>query len=122
MDEGMQLLYYMKGFTIYMNDKNYDLFFNQEDEETTLLTVTDADGNDLDVEPIANMEIEELNKEYIATFQINATTGEREEELLLFRYSENEDGEPILEGIDDDEELTSVSAAFMQYFQSQLQS
>lgn len=105
-----------------MNDKNYDLFFNQEGEEVTLLTVTDAEGNDLDVEPIANMEIEELNKEYIATFQINATTGEREEELLLFRYYENEDGEPILEGIDDEEELTSVSAAFMQYFQSELQS
>lgn len=105
-----------------MNNKNYDLFFNQEGEETTLLTVTDAEGNDLDVEPIASMEINELNKEYIATIPINVATGEREEELLLFRYYENEAGEPILEGIDDTEELSSVSAAFMQYFQSELQS
>lgn len=105
-----------------MNNKNYDLFFNQNGDEKTLLSITDANGTEFDVEPMAAMEIEELGKEYIAVLPVDESSGYSTNELLLLIYTESEDGEPILEGIEDTEELTTVSTAFMQYFQSQLQS
>ena len=36
--------------------------------------------------------------------------------MILFRYSEDEEGNPEFEGITDDEELQSVASAFEQYF------
>ena len=64
MGEGCGLFYIIwKDLLIIMNKKNQDLFFNEDREETILLTITDANGTEFDVEPIANMEIEELNKE-----------------------------------------------------------
>ena len=104
-----------------MNKKNQDLFFNEDREETILLTITDANGTEFDVEPIANMEIEELNKEYIAVLPVDESSGYSTTEMLLLIYTEDEDGNPILEGIYDADELTAVSTAFTQFFQSQLQ-
>lgn len=99
-----------------MNTKNKNLFFNESDDETVIVTIAPETSEEFDVEIIAAMEIEELSKEYVAVLPINPTEEMPEDELILFRYSEDEEGNPEFEGITDDEELQSVASAFEQYF------
>ena len=99
-----------------MNTKNKNLFFNESDDETVIVTIAPETSEEFDVEIIAAMEIEELSKEYVAVLPINPTEEMPEDELILFRYSEDEEGNPEFEGIEDDEELQSVATAFEQYF------
>ena len=49
-----------------MNDKNNALFFNEDNDFNAVITLTDEDGNDMDMEAVAALEIHELGKEYIA--------------------------------------------------------
>ena len=100
----------------YMNAKNKDLFFNENDDETVIVTIAPETSEEFDVEIIASMEIEELSREYVAVLPINPTEELPEDELILFRYSEDEEGNPEFEGITDDDELQSVASAFEQYF------
>lgn len=99
-----------------MNTKNKNLFFNESDDETVIVTIAPETSEEFDVEIIASLEIEELEKEYVAVLPINPNEDLPEDELILFRYSEDEDGNPEFEGITDDEELQSVASAFEQYF------
>ena len=48
-----------------MNDKNNALFFNEDNDFNAVITLTDEDGNDMDMEAVAALEIHELGKEYI---------------------------------------------------------
>ena len=99
-----------------MNTKNKNLFFNESDDETVIVTIAPETSEEFDVEIIAALEIEELEKEYVAVLPINPNEDIPEDELILFRYSEDEEGNPEFEGITDDEELQSVASAFEQYF------
>lgn len=99
-----------------MNTKNKNLFFNESDDETVIVTIAPETSEEFDVEIIAALEIEELDKEYVAVLPIKPTDDIPEDELILFRYSEDEEGNPEFEGITDDEELQSVASAFEQYF------
>ena len=99
-----------------MNTKNKNLFFNESDDETVIVTIAPETREEFDVEIIAALEIEELEKEYVAVLPINPNEDIPEDELILFRYSEDEEGNPEFEGITDDEELQSVASAFEQYF------
>lgn len=99
-----------------MNDTNKKLFFNEADDETVVITISPEGSEEFDVEIIASMEIDELSQEYIAAMPISSTDEISDDELILFRYSEDEDGNPEFEGITDDEELESVASAFEQYF------
>ena len=75
-----------------MNAKNKDLFFNENDDETVIVTIAPETSEEFDVEIIASMEIEELSREYVAVLPINPTEELPEDELILFRYSEDEEG------------------------------
>ena len=99
-----------------MNDTNKKLFFNESDDETVVITISPEGSEEFDVEIIASMEIDELSQEYIAAMPTHSTDEISDDELILFRYSEDEDGNPEFEGITDDEELESVAAAFERYF------
>ena len=44
-----------------MNDKNQKLLFSDSDEETVVITLTDEDGQDVDAEIMAALEIEEFS-------------------------------------------------------------
>lgn len=100
-----------------MNAKNTDLFFNEDNEETALLTLTDEEGNDFDTELIAAIEIEELEKEYVAALPVEPNKDFEEGEALLLIYSEDENGDPIFAPIEDPEEFEIVSQAFQQFFE-----
>ena len=117
-----------------MNSKNKNLFFNESDDEIVVVTIAPGTSDEFDVEIIAAVEIistdlgedvvddvfnalvEELAQEYVAVLPIEPTEDMPEDELILLKYSEDEDGNPEFEGITDDEELESVASAFEQYF------
>jgi Uncharacterized protein conserved in bacteria len=104
----------MEGF---MNDRNRDLFFNDDNEATVAITLTDEDGNDVEAQILAVIEIEELGKEYAAVLPLDIQEDEADEmEALIFVYSEDEDGNPVFESLDDAEEYEIVSSVFNQFF------
>lgn len=99
-----------------MNDRNTDLFFGDEDD--VLLTLTDEDGNDVDAQIIAAFEIEELSAEYIAVLEVNENHEVENGEVIVLRYSEDEDGDPVIDSIDDEDEYEIVTEAFRQLVES----
>lgn len=95
-----------------MNDKNNALFFNEDNDFNAVITLTDEDGNDMDMEAVAALEIHELGKEYIAVVPTEPNDEFEDGEVLLLIYSEDADGNPVFESLDDPEEFEIASAAF----------
>lgn len=98
-----------------MNDRNRELLFGDSDM-TAVITLTDENGNDVDTEVIASMEVEELGKEFIAVLPQDTKEGE-EAEAMILQYSEDEKGDPVFAPIEDEEEFEIVSEAFNQVFE-----
>lgn len=113
------LLFSKRNEEVIMNAKNYDLFFNEDADETTLITLTDEDGNSFDTEIIAAIEIEELEKEYVAALPTEPNKDFEEGEVLLLIYTEDANGDPDFAPVEDEEEFEIVSAAFEQFFEEE---
>lgn len=101
-----------------MNSKNKEFFFGGEEDEVAVITLTEADGTSLAVEIMANLEIEEFNKEYIAALPVEPTAKHPANNLIVLVYSEDEEGNPLFSGVTDSQELKEVSDIFMEYFSS----
>ena len=86
------------------NDNNMDM----EQEEMTV-TLTLDDGSEL--ECVVLTIFEAGNRDYIALLPSEGIEAE-EGEVYLYRYSEDTDGNPNLDNIEDDEEYEIVSDAF----------
>ena len=80
-----------------MNDKNNALFFNEDNDFNAVITLTDEDGNDMDMEAVAALEIHELGKEYIAVVPTEPNDEFEDGEVLLLIYSEDADGNPVFD-------------------------
>ena len=92
------------------NDKlNWNLGENGEEAEETTVTLTLDD--DTTLECIVINIFQAGDKEYIALLPMEGEAAE-DGEVYLYRYSEDEDGQPNLENIADDEEFEIVSDAF----------
>lgn len=84
-----------------MNDRNTDLFFNEDNEEVALITLNDEEGNEVDAALMAVFQIEEVYSD--EEFAVLMPLEQDEEalmngqgEVLIFRYFEDEAGDPIL--------------------------
>lgn len=99
-----------------MNSKNKEFFFGGKEDEVAVITLTEADGTPLTVEIMANLEIEEFDKEYIAALPAEPTAKHPANNLIILVYSEDEEGNPQFSGITDSQELKEVSDIFMEYF------
>lgn len=99
-----------------MNARNHDLLFNDDNDMTAVITLTDEDGNDMDTEVLASIEIEELGKEFVAVLPQEIPEGTEEAEALILEYSEDADGNPVFSPIEDEDEFEIVSIAFNQLF------
>ena len=91
-----------------MNDRNTDLFFNKDNEEVALITLNDEEGNEVDAALMAVFQIEEVYSD--EEFAVLMPLEQDEEalmngqgEVLIFRYFEDEAGDPNFEPIEDDE-------------------
>lgn len=102
-----------------MNAQNKRLFFENEEDEVTVITLNATDGKDLDVQVIASLEIENYDKEYLAVLPVEGSDEFPEDQLIILVYSEDENGNPLFDGISDERELTEIGQAFAEYFDSQ---
>ena len=85
------------------DDKN----LNEEEEMTVTLTLDD----DTEVECVVLTIFTAGDRDYIALLPMEGEDSE-EGEVYLYRYSETEDGTPVLDNIEDDDEYEIVADAF----------
>ncbi len=83
---------------------------NQKEEEQEM-TVTLTLDDDTELECVVLSIFQAGNRDYIALLPMEGADSE-EGEVYLYRYSETEDGTPILDNIEDDDEYEIVSDAF----------
>ncbi len=98
-----------------MNKENTEMFFG--DDEDVILTLTDEDGEDLEVQLLAGFEIEELKSEYLAAMPLGED-GEPTGEVFVLKYQEDQDGHPEISGIEDEEEGELATEALRQMLKS----
>jgi len=94
-----------------------NLFRNLEAEEIDM-TVTLAldDGSELECEVLAIFPADK--NMYIALIPLEQENDE-EDDVYLYRYSEDADGNPILDNIEDDDEYDIVADAFDELLDSE---
>ena len=80
---------------------------NEEEEMTVTLTLDD----DTEVECVVLTIFTAGERDYIALLPMEGEDSE-EGEVYLYRYSETEDGTPVLDNIEDDDEYEIVVDAF----------
>ncbi len=80
---------------------------NEEEEMTVTLTLDD----DTEVECVVLTIFTAGERDYIALLPMEGEDSE-EGEVYLYRYSETEDGTPVLDNIEDDDEYEVVADAF----------
>ena len=80
---------------------------NEEEEMTVTLTLDD----DTEVECVVLTIFTAGERDYIALLPMEGEDSE-EGEVYLYRYSEPEDGTPVLDNIEDDDEYEIVADAF----------
>ena len=80
---------------------------NEEEELTVTLTLDD----DTEVECVVLTIFTAGERDYIALLPMEGEDSE-EGEVYLYRYSETEDGTPVLDNIEDDDEYEIVADAF----------
>lgn len=95
-----------------MNKKNNALFFGEDSDYTAIITLTDENGNEMNMEAVAAIEIHEMNKEYIAVVPTEPNDEFEDGEVMLLIYSEDKKGNPVFTNIDDPEEFEIASEAF----------
>jgi len=76
-----------------------------------IITLTLDDDSTLDCEVVGIFEA--LGHEYIALIPMDGEDAEKEL-IYIYRYSEDENGEPVLENIEDDGEFEAADFAFNQ--------
>ena len=80
---------------------------NEEEEMTVTLTLDD----DSEIECVVLNIFSAGDREYIALLPMEGAESE-EGDVYLYRYSETEDGTPVLDNIVDDDEYEIVADAF----------
>ena len=80
---------------------------NEEEEMTVTLTLDD----DTEVECVVLTIFTAGERDYIALLPMEGEDSEKGE-VYLYRYSETEDGTPVLDNIEDDDEYEIVADAF----------
>ena len=84
---------------------------DQKNYGDDFITITDEEGNSYELEKLSEEDIEYQGRVYRAFLPV----GENEDEIyemILFRIVE-EDGEEVLETIDDEDEMEAVYEIFM---------
>lgn len=89
-----------------MGDNN-----QKNDEEDILVTLELDDGSQVECEILTIFAVNE--QDYIALLPVEDEEEEGEEsEVFIYRYSEDKDGNPSLENIQDDDEYEAVADRF----------
>ena len=85
------------------------------DEITVTLTLED----DSELECVVLTTLDAGGKQYLALLPITEEGSEEEGEVYLYRYAQSEDGLPVLENIESDEEYDIAAEAFDSWLDDQ---
>ena len=83
------------------------------DFETEIFTLTDDEGNESEFELIGNLEID--GNTYVALIPVEGN----DEEYVVLKVIEDENGDEILVTIDDDDEFDAVADKFEDEFMAE---
>lgn len=100
------------------NKGKFNKNLDENNEEAEEITVTLTLDDDTTLECVVINIFEAGGQDYIALLPLEGAAAE-EGEVYLYRYSEDEDGEPNLENIEDDDEFELVSDAFDELLDSE---
>lgn len=93
------------------DDERFNVNLGEGKEETDEMTVTLTLDDDTTLECVVINIFKAGDREYIALLPMEGPAAD-EGEVFLYRYSEDENGEPDLENIEDDDEFDLVSDVF----------
>ena len=77
-----------------------------EDYGADIISITDENGEEFELEVLATVTYK--GAEYLALTPANASDEEDELEISILRSTQDEEGEPILEVVEDEQELEEV--------------
>ena len=98
-------------------EKNLESDESMEDDEE-LYTLTDEEGNESQFALIGELELD--GQSYLAMIPADAEQdSEEDEEYVILKVTEDENGEEILVTIDDDDEFDRVADAFEDRFMNE---
>lgn len=90
---------------------NMDDDDDEDDMDDIRVTLTLEDDSEIECRILTIFELED--QDYIALLPLDEDGEDNEEgEVFIYRYFEDEDGEPILEDIEDEEEYDAVVDSF----------
>ena len=85
--------------------------FLEDDEEDMRVTLTMDDDSEVECRILGIFDVDE--QDYIALLPLDEVGEPNQEgDVFLYRYFEDEDGEPSLENIEDDDEYEMVADRF----------
>ena len=85
-----------------------------EEYDPEIYTLTDEEGNELNFALLGTLEHE--GEVYKAMIPVNENGEEESEEYVILKLAKDDDGEDILETIDDDEEFDRIADIFDDMF------
>lgn len=89
---------------------------NQKNEE---ITVTLTLEDDSELECVVLTTLDAGGKKYMALLPMREEGDEEEGEVFLYRYTQSEDGLPVLDNIESDEEYDIAAEAFDSWLDDQ---
>lgn len=98
-----------------MSEHNHDCNCGCNEEVTVTLTLDNDEVIECAVLTIFSVD----DNEYIALLPLDESGDNEDGDVYLYRYVENEDGEPTLENIEDDDEYEAVADAFDEWLDEQ---
>ena len=93
----------------FSSDEVFEYDINGQD---AIINLVLDDDSTMQCVVIAVFQAEGTNYEYIALLPVNEEIDDEESDVLLYRYSEDEEGELNLDNIETDEEYDIVAEAF----------
>ena len=83
-----------------------------EDDEDLFVTITLEDDSEVECQVLTIFEVE--GQDYIVLLPVDDDEDSEEGEVYIYRYFEDEDGDPGLDNIETEEEFEMVSEIFDQ--------
>lgn len=83
---------------------------NNQEYDPEIFTLTDEDGNELNFALLGSLEHD--GAEYKALIPVSDDGEEESDEYVILKCSVDEDGEPVLETIEDDDEFDMIADIF----------
>ena len=80
------------------------------DDDAMFVTLDLDDGSQIECEVLTIFEVN--GQDYIALLPLPAKGEEESDEVFIYRYSEDAEGNPSLDNIEDDDEYEAVSDRF----------